>query len=87
MIGKKNSFKFYWIGRFRYKFSEHLINFYEQKVPKNSMKTLPKKTDNQYDSDVNQIDWSIRYSFGLGNYATIFDYMINIHSINENFKR
>ncbi|KAH9494256.1 hypothetical protein DERF_014954 [Dermatophagoides farinae] len=34
-----------------------------------------------------KINWSIRYSFGLGNYATIFDYMINIHSINENFKR
>mgnify|MGYP006875383530 CR=1 FL=1 len=60
MIRWKN-IRFYWFGRFRYKFSDHLINHYEKNVPRKLMKF---ETSAKYFDEIDKK--RKRYMFGLG---------------------
>lgn len=66
---KRSSFHFFWLGRYRYKFTEHLLNHYQRFVPK-SLMTLLIDQEKFYNQNA-KIDWNKRYSFTLGKFFDI----------------
>ena len=64
---KRSLFHFFWLGRYRYKFTEHLLNHYQRYVPKSMMTFLFDREQFHYRNF--RIDWKKRYSFTLGKYC------------------